>query len=300
LQAVQRSIPDDDDDEPTGLLERPAPVREESGIVRKEIEPALLEKLRPVDDLYARLETADYYELLGLAPGATRQEIRKSYSQLARRFHPDVYFRKRIGDYRAKLERLFAAITRAYGVLIADEERRIYDLLGGFPPARAEPEPVTAPPSAPPSTPRVSAVVERVPVSVAPQPPRISMSAPAVPRVSSRPPGPSGADLAREALRRELSKRHSMPPRASGEPDAASTPPAAATLDDLIVELERGTGIEVWVAARLRETRARERNGELMAALNILQLVLTRFPDPRLREQCARLRERAVRGTRPR
>jgi hypothetical protein len=298
----------DDDDQPTGLIEPHRSVRDNSGIVRTEIDPTLVEKLAPVDALLARLDSATYYELLGVAPGASMQEIRRAYSQLAKRFHPDVFFRKRIGDYRAKLDRLFAALTRAYQVLIDDEERRVYNLLAGI--EEPEPTPISAP-----ASPRVSSVVERVEVRVPPAAPRISAApritspVPAVPRVSSRPPHPSGADLAREALRRELSKRNSMAPRANQAPQspaassvqAAVRPAAAAgSLETLIAELERGTGIEVWVAARLRETRARERSGELTAALNILQLVITRFPDPRLREQCAQLRERALRGTKPR
>ena len=32
----------------------------------------------------------DYYQVLGVSPTATHQEIRKVYRRLARRIHPDV------------------------------------------------------------------------------------------------------------------------------------------------------------------------------------------------------------------
>lgn len=32
----------------------------------------------------------DYYKVLGVAPGATQEEIRKAYRKLAKRYHPDI------------------------------------------------------------------------------------------------------------------------------------------------------------------------------------------------------------------
>ena len=34
-------------------------------------------------------EKRDYYEVLGLSRGASKEEIRKSYRSLARKYHPD-------------------------------------------------------------------------------------------------------------------------------------------------------------------------------------------------------------------
>jgi hypothetical protein len=277
----QSSAPDEDDldSRPTGLLEAPRALREASGVVENEIDPMLLEKLKPVDDLLARLETANYYELLGVATDASPQDIRRAYSQLAKRFHPDVYFRKRIGAYQRKLEQLFAALTRAYGVLQNSDERMVYDLITGIPrAARAS-----------------SAVIDRVPVSIAPaplsmrpEPPRVTTAPPAA-RIESR-PSPRNADQAREALRRELNRRNSMPPREN----------RAASLDALITELERTPTVQGWVTSRLREVRNQERNGDFRAAFNMLQLVLTRFSDARLAELRDQLRERLVRSEKPR
>jgi len=59
----------------------------------------------------------NYYEVLGLPPGATIDEIKKKYRELARKFHPDVVQDKALG------QRVFSQINQAYHVL-GDPARR--------------------------------------------------------------------------------------------------------------------------------------------------------------------------------
>lgn len=61
----------------------------------------------------------DYYEVLGVAPGAGAEEIRRAYRQLARRYHPDIS-----GDERGAA---FLEVARAYEVLRDADRRRSYD-----------------------------------------------------------------------------------------------------------------------------------------------------------------------------
>ena len=66
----------------------------------------------------------DYYDVLGVSPGAGAEEIKRAYRQLARRYHPDIS-----GDDRAVA---FLEASRAYEVL-ADPTRRRLDEHGvGF------------------------------------------------------------------------------------------------------------------------------------------------------------------------
>lgn len=64
----------------------------------------------------------DYYEILGVSPGATDEEIRLAYRRLALRYHPD----RNPNDHQA--EEKFKEICEAYGVLIDPQKRREYDL----------------------------------------------------------------------------------------------------------------------------------------------------------------------------
>lgn len=66
----------------------------------------------------------DYYEVLGVSRGASAQEIKKSYRQLALKFHPD-----RNPDNKDAEDR-FKEASEAYEVLSNDEKRKVYDAYG--------------------------------------------------------------------------------------------------------------------------------------------------------------------------
>jgi molecular chaperone DnaJ len=66
------------------------------------------------------------YDTLGVAKGASQDEIKKAYRKLARQYHPD----KNPGDKEA--EDRFKEVQSAYDVLSDDEKRKQYDRFGSM------------------------------------------------------------------------------------------------------------------------------------------------------------------------
>jgi tetratricopeptide (TPR) repeat protein len=66
------------------------------------------------------MTSGNWYEVLGVPPGATAEEIQKAYHQLALTFHPDV---RKAPDAEERMKE----INAAYGVLGDPEKRKQYD-----------------------------------------------------------------------------------------------------------------------------------------------------------------------------
>lgn len=67
-------------------------------------------------------EKRDFYEVLGLKKGASKDEIKSAYRKLAKKYHPD---NKETGN-----EVAFKEIQEAYDVLFDDQKRAAYDQFG--------------------------------------------------------------------------------------------------------------------------------------------------------------------------
>jgi len=67
----------------------------------------------------------DYYEILGISPNASSEEIKKAYRRLAVKYHPD-----KNRDNSKEAEEKFKEVSEAYKILSDGEKRKIYDQYG--------------------------------------------------------------------------------------------------------------------------------------------------------------------------
>lgn len=66
----------------------------------------------------------DYYEILGVKKDASKEEIKKAYRKLARKWHPD------INPGNKDAEQKFKEFSAAYDCLGNDEKKKLYDEFG--------------------------------------------------------------------------------------------------------------------------------------------------------------------------
>jgi DnaJ-class molecular chaperone len=83
------------------------------------------------------MDEKDFYQVLGVARGASEDDIRKAYRKLARKYHPDV------NPNDKEAEERFKEIAFAYDILADASKRKLYDEFGtaglseGFDPDKA-------------------------------------------------------------------------------------------------------------------------------------------------------------------
>ncbi|MFX0076337.1 MAG: DnaJ C-terminal domain-containing protein [Candidatus Hermodarchaeota archaeon] len=66
----------------------------------------------------------DYYNFLGLEKGASKEDIKRAFRKLARKYHPDV------NPDEGKSGEKFKEINEAYSILSDDKKREMYDKFG--------------------------------------------------------------------------------------------------------------------------------------------------------------------------
>ncbi len=66
----------------------------------------------------------DYYKILGIDKSASKEEIKRAFRKMARKYHPDV------NPDEPKSGEKFKEINEAYGILSDDKKREMYDKFG--------------------------------------------------------------------------------------------------------------------------------------------------------------------------
>jgi len=66
----------------------------------------------------------DPWALLGVSPGADKRTLKRAFFERSKLFHPDRYFGRQSGSFKARLHEVFEAVSRAHDELTADGSAR--------------------------------------------------------------------------------------------------------------------------------------------------------------------------------
>ncbi len=89
-----------------------------------EINAAFEEK---VENLYNKLNSINYYDILGIKDDASLDEIKSAYYKKTKEFHPDRHFHLPSDTLKNKLISLFSFLTKAYETLSDQKMKLEYD-----------------------------------------------------------------------------------------------------------------------------------------------------------------------------
>lgn len=231
--------------------------------------------------IYGKLGSTDHYALLGVERSADKKAIKRAYTTLAAKFHPDRFFKKKLGSFRASLEKVFYGITVAHDVLVDRERRDAYD---------AKLAPMSEPP---PTAKRSSPPLDALPQTPLPLPPLPHVSMPPMscspPRSSVEPPRPPESCASSRPRIRAADLSSSPRPLLSRAPVVVSTPPTPSVPpEDAMKRMlakakqeEKQRRMDVFLRAA---DDALKRN-DVVSAANSFRLVLQNGEDPAVRKQ---------------
>jgi curved DNA-binding protein CbpA len=255
-----------------------------------------VEHRRRILDLYYQLDALDHYALLGVPRTAEKKAIKKAYYDLAAVFHPDRYFRKRLGSFKAKMEIVFGRLTQVHDTLTDKAQRAEYDAyleatattrklehdldVANLPPLRK---------SAPP--------VEAARISATPPPPEPAPTAPEGEKISTPVRNVNVSERARrDALaRRLLGGRLGSPSLSPPRPSVAPAPPSPDPEALKRHYLARTTAVRDNIARKhLQVAREAMARSDWVAATTSYKLAVEHAPDdPGLRAELEQAQAKA-------
>lgn len=229
-----------------------------------------------------------YHVLLGVARGADPKTVKRAYLSLSKEFHPDRYFRKEIGGYGERLDRIFKKVLEAHEILSDPELCQVQNLSANLNGAGSAD-------LAPNVTPSVSLLdsVESASQSSVP-----SRELSKLERLRQRMPFKiNHAAIAERRARADEIFRAAQASQQSGRlTEAEASLRIAISFDPGRSEFKEALGSLRMAAAGTRATQLlakpsdRMSSGELFEALSLLEDVLPYRPhDPELNERAARV-----------
>ena len=221
-----------------------------------------------------------YHELLAVPKGSEPKVVKRAYFKLSKEFHPDRYFRRKVGSHGARLEKIFKKVLEAHEMLSDPELCQVENL--------TEQEPV-AEPVAP-----ALAATESVEKAVSTKPKALTK----LERLRQRMPfkiDQAAIDARREKAQ-EIFRAAESSQRAGRLLEAEASIRIAISFDPARAEFKEALGGLRIQAAGAKATKLlatpieRMADGELRDAWKLIEDVLIYRPhDPELNERAARV-----------
>lgn len=89
--------------------------------------PLTTEEIAEINRLSALVDDEDHYRLLDVGRSSEASVVQQAYYKQSRKWHPDAYFRRDVGDYGPIIDKIFMGLTEAYQVLSDPKKKQIYD-----------------------------------------------------------------------------------------------------------------------------------------------------------------------------
>jgi hypothetical protein len=237
------------------------------------------ETLTLIVSLDAKLGSLDHYAVLEVDRGAEKRDIKRAYFALAAKFHPDRFFRKKLGKARAPLDRIFIRLTEAHDTLSTRARRSEYDAtLPGPPPEVRRPSRRLSKSLAKSSKTAMKAAQTRTST-----PPKAKTK-------TIAPTATGGSDTAGGSTERLwppplVRGADAGSPSAASDPEPTSVAPASA--DKFRRAYAAATQIKAQNSVDLFMQAAEEalRNEDVIGAANNYRLALQNSDDPIIRER---------------
>ncbi|HYN02058.1 MAG TPA: DnaJ domain-containing protein [Vicinamibacteria bacterium] len=120
-----------------------------------ELDPETLERRREILELFQSMPVKNHFEVLGVEPGCSDADVKRAYTKLVKRYHPDVHRDPRIEDLHDILEAIVIRVGEAWEVLGDARSRASYETRfgaihrsGAGSPSPTSPPGAAAPPAA--------------------------------------------------------------------------------------------------------------------------------------------------------